>query len=195
MNFDEKYLKSLSSPNTDLTRFLGILNKRNTNLISFSNVDHKRLLSLFNRLNNNYLSRDYGDDLRVKLSLTDIFLKINSCAIEEEASTIISGFNENSLVTKAIEFIDKNYQNKLKQVSIALKKKTGNELRKVGVSSKGKKTLPSFENYDSTPIVSIRPMKISKVSNGGKDRHAFSKDYDNINYKYKSGCPLYESRK
>ena len=66
---------------------------------------------------------------------------------------------------------------------------------KVGVSSKGKKTLPSFENYDSTPIVSIRPMKISKVSNGGKDRHAFSKDYDNINYKYKSGCPLYESRK
>ena len=113
MNFDEKYLKSLSSPNTDLTRFLDILNKRNTNLISFSNVDHKRLLSLFNRLNNNYLSRDYGDDLRVKLTLTDIFLKINSCAIEEEDSTIISGFNENSLVTKAIEFIDKNYQNKI----------------------------------------------------------------------------------
>lgn len=111
------------------------------------------------------------------------------------SSNVLSNSN-NSLQFKIRQnYNDKNYQNKLKQVSIALKKKTGNELRKVGVSGKGKKTLPSFENYDSTPIVSIRPMKISKVSNGGKNRHAFSKDYGNINYKYKSGCPLSGSRK
>ena len=82
------------------------------------------------------------------------------------------------------DFNDKNYQSKLNKVNIALRKKTGKEMKKVTSVSKGKKTIPSYETYDS--MTERQPKIQIKKINVDIDRHAFSKEYSNVNYKYKS---------
>ena len=57
-------------------------------------------------------------------------------------------------------------------------------MKKVTSVSKGKKTIPSYETYDS--MTERQPKIQIKKINVDIDRHAFSKEYSNVNYKYKS---------
>lgn len=119
--------------------------------------------------------------------IKDTFLKngIQLYAINHSANFI--GDISNSFQFKIRkDFNDKNYESKLNKVSIALRKKTGKEMKKVNSVSKGKKTISSYETYDCLskrkPKIQIKKINVDIQ----KDRHAFSKEYSNVNYKYKS---------